>query len=148
MLIRPSLVNVVSLTMMMLYSHLHSPDRLRNARYAIGDKGFSEHLLQCVTHELSPYRNQLSRLVKNHFCMASASLMSKTPLPHDTMMENWVCHLTHDALVLSQKFARTPEGQASIASGELSRYWCASIYLLVNSWLTVCPGFICFPCAP
>jgi len=102
-------------------------DRLRNARYAIGDKGFSEHLIQSVTHELSPYRNQLSRLVKNHFCMASASLMSKTPLPHDTMMENWVCHLTHDALVLSQKFARTPEGQASIASGEFSRYW---FYLL------------------
>jgi hypothetical protein len=63
------------------------------------------------------------KIIKARFCLTAASLSSKTPLPHDTQFEDWVGNITHDALVQSQLFARTPQGISSIQNGEFTRYW-------------------------
>lgn len=65
--------------------------------------------------------------VNTRFYLCAASLLAKRALPHATQAmsqaESWLSNLTHDALVLSQMFARTPEGLRSIQNGELTRYW-------------------------
>lgn len=72
---------------------------------------------------LGPYRGRIMKLIKTRFCLTAASLSSKTPLPHDTQFEDWVANVTHDALVQSQVFAKTPQGISSIQNGEFTRYW-------------------------
>ena len=72
---------------------------------------------------LGPYRKRIMKIFKARFCLAAASLSSKTPLPHDTQFENWLGNITHDALVQSQLFAKTSEGINSIQTGEFTRYW-------------------------
>lgn len=115
-------------------------DRQAEARTAIGTVPFSPEILNHFISVLSPYRKRILSMVKARFVLSAASLASKTPLPHDSLHaapENWVGTVTHDALVLSQTFAATPEGKKSIQSGEFTRYWyvrnfLASYFILNN----------------
>jgi len=98
-------------------------DRQAEARTAIGYAPFSAEMTQHFISVLGPYRKRIMKIFKARFCLAAASLSSKTPLPHDTQFENWLGNITHDALVQSQLFAKTPEGINSIQTGEFTRYW-------------------------
>lgn len=62
--------------------------------------------------------------VKSSFVLCAASLSSKTPLPQENKPgQIEIGYMLHDALLQSQRFAETPEGKASINSGEFTRYW-------------------------
>lgn len=99
-------------------------DRQTEARLALGSAPFSAELIHQFVSALFPYRNRNSRVVKARLSFAAASLMSRTPLPpQDSNHEDWLINITHDALVQSQAFARTPAGVRSIRSGEFTRYW-------------------------
>lgn len=110
---------------------------MSESRCAIGSIPFSEHLLKNLVYHLSPYRNRGTKSIKNHFCLTSSSLMSKTPLPHDMGLENWVENLTHDALIASRQFASTPEGMQSIHNGEFTRYWLVYLRCFCHRFIIV-----------
>lgn len=65
--------------------------------------------------------------ITTRFHLSVASLLAKRAFPQRTHFhvnfKIWQSSLTHDALVLSQAFARTPEGLKSIRDGEFTRYW-------------------------
>ncbi|KAG8964460.1 hypothetical protein FRC03_001776 [Tulasnella sp. 419] len=114
-------------------------DRLREARAAIGTTPFEEHILTNFVSVLSPYRRRAHRSTKTTLSLCAASLSSKLPLPHDlprAETASIIPDFIHDALVLSHRFAMTPEGQRSIhENGEFLRYW------QVNSLRSKTKGF-------
>jgi hypothetical protein len=114
--------NVFVSAFYVLFAHF-ALDRQSEARAAIGTIPFSSEILKSFVAELSPYRTRITRIMRTRFCLSAASLMSKTPLPHETKFETWLGSVTHDALVQSQQFASTEAGKKSIQSGEFTRYW-------------------------
>ncbi|KAF8305566.1 hypothetical protein DL93DRAFT_2089397 [Clavulina sp. PMI_390] len=110
-------------------------DRQAEARTALGTARFSRTMIEQFVTMMSPYRKRILKITQGRFVMVAASLASKTPLPHDSLHaipEDWLAAVTHDALVLSQEFAKTPEGRESIRNGEFTRFW---FYLLSISSL-------------
>ncbi|KAG8908778.1 hypothetical protein FRB99_003016 [Tulasnella sp. 403] len=101
-------------------------DRLRESRDAIGSTRFTDSFLAEFVAPLSPYRRRSTRLTKTALSLGAASLASKQPLPSDVPRIEWANMLPdflHDALVLSHRFAQTPEGQDAVRKGEFTRYW-------------------------
>jgi hypothetical protein len=93
-------------------------DRLREARGAIGAEPFDPHILENMVAILSPYRRRSTRVTKTGLYLCATSLMSKTPLPHDSIFtQQLLNHLVHDALVLSSRLIRTDEGAEAVKSG-------------------------------
>jgi hypothetical protein len=73
---------------------------------------------------LTPYRRRAMRFTKASFYLCAAALASKLPLMHDTPQAyDLIEDMTHDALLVSSRFAQTEAGKKSIESGEFTRYW-------------------------
>jgi hypothetical protein len=68
-------------------------DRLKEARGAIGVEPFDPFILENMVAVLSPYRRRHSRTAKTGLYLCAASLLNKTPLPHDSVLTN---HLLND----------------------------------------------------
>jgi len=68
-------------------------DRLKEARGAIGVEPFDPYVLENMVAVLSPYRRRHSRTAKTGLYLCAASLLNKTPLPHDSVLVN---HLLND----------------------------------------------------
>jgi len=68
-------------------------DRLKEARGAIGVEPFDPYILENMVAVLSPYRRRHSRTAKTGLYLCAASLLNKTPLPHDSVLVN---HLLND----------------------------------------------------
>jgi hypothetical protein len=106
-------------------------DRLREGRAAIGNKPFDPYILENMVSVLSPYRRRATRINKTGFYLCAASLMSKSPLPHDSVLTQHVLnHFVHDALLISTQLARTEEGAKAIQGGP---YY----FLVIQSFLRV-----------
>lgn len=96
-------------------------DRLREGRAAIGDKPFDPFILENMVSVLSPYRRRATRINKTGFYLCAASLMSKSPLPHDSVLAQHVLnHFVHDALLLSARLTRTKQGARAVKGGSYS----------------------------
>ena len=74
-------------------SHIIRIDRLKEARGAIGVEPFDPYVLENMVAVLSPYRRRHSRTAKTGLYLCAASLLNKTPLPHDSVLVN---HLLND----------------------------------------------------
>ena len=93
-------------------------DRLREGRAAIGAEAFDPYILENLVAVLSPYRRRATRINKTGLYLCAMSLMSKTPLPHDSVLtQHLLNHFVHDALLISSRLTRTEEGQKAIRSG-------------------------------
>jgi hypothetical protein len=93
-------------------------DRLREGRAAIGDMSFEPFILENMVAVLSPYRRRGNRINKVGLYQCAMSLMSKSPLPHDSVLAQHVMnHFVHDALLLSSRLARTKEGAKAVKGG-------------------------------
>ena len=68
-------------------------DRLKEARGAIGGGPFDPYVLEDMVAVLSPYRRGHSCTAKTGLYLCAASLLNKTPLPHDSVLVN---HLLND----------------------------------------------------
>jgi len=68
-------------------------DRLKEARGVIGVEPFDPDALENMVAVLSPYRRRHSRTAKIGLYLCAASLLNKTPLPHDSVLVN---HLLND----------------------------------------------------
>jgi hypothetical protein len=68
-------------------------DRLKEARGAIGIEPFDPFILENMVAVLSPYRRRHMRVAKTGLYLCAASLLNKTPLPHDSVLIN---HLLND----------------------------------------------------
>ena len=94
-------------------------DRLREGRAAIGVEPFDPVILENMVKILSPYRRRSTRITKIGLYLCAMSLMSKSPLPHDSdFSQALLNHFTHDALLLSSRLARTEEGAKAVRGGE------------------------------
>ncbi|KIM23580.1 hypothetical protein M408DRAFT_253625 [Serendipita vermifera MAFF 305830] len=100
-------------------------DRLREGRAAIGVEPFEPFILQNLVTELSPYRRRASRITKTNLYLCATSLMSKSPLPHDSDFSQVLLNqFVHDALLLSSRLVRTEQGARAIREGDdFTRYW-------------------------
>jgi hypothetical protein len=64
---------------------------------------------------LSPYRRRASRITKVSLYLCAMSLMSKSPLPHDSDISQVLLNqFVHDALLLSSRLTRTEEGATAV----------------------------------
>lgn len=96
-------------------------DRLTEGRAAIGAEPFDPYILENLVSVLSPYRRRASRINKVGLYLCAMSLMSKSPLPHDSVLaQHLLNHFVHDALLLSSRLTHTEEGSRAIRSGEYS----------------------------
>ena len=66
---------------------------LKEARGAIGVEPFDPYVLENMVAILSPYRRRHSRTAKTGLYLCAASLLNKTPLPHNSVLVN---HLLND----------------------------------------------------
>lgn len=99
-------------------------DRLREARTAIGDDGFSDAIRDQIMAVLAPYRANARRYQRALFYLVSTSLATKSPLPHELpSLVSASRNIQHDALVLSSRLAKTPEGMRVLGSSSFRRYW-------------------------
>ncbi|KAG8952106.1 hypothetical protein FRC04_005106 [Tulasnella sp. 424] len=101
-------------------------DRLRESRDAIGTTTFDDEFLKGFVAPISPYRRRSARMSKTCLALSTAALATKMPLTSDVPRHEWNTFLPdflHDALVLSHRFAKTPEGQRALQCGEFTRYW-------------------------
>ncbi|KAG8830689.1 hypothetical protein FRC17_004437 [Serendipita sp. 399] len=99
-------------------------DRLREARAAIGAEPFDPYILENMVAVLSPYRRRATRINKTGLYLCAMSLMSKSPLPHESIFtQHLLNHFVHDALLISSKLARSKEGAKAIRSDSFTRYW-------------------------
>ena len=99
-------------------------DRLREGRAAIGVEPFDPFILENMVAVLSPYRRRASRITKVSLYLCAMSLMSKSPLPHDSDFSQVLLNqFVHDALLLSSRLTRTEEGAKAIRG---SKWLCLS----------------------
>jgi hypothetical protein len=90
-------------------------DRLREGRAAIGVESFDPFILENMVAVLSPYRRRASRITKVSLYLCAMSLMSKSPLPHDSDISQVLLNqFVHDALLLSSRLTRTEEGAKAV----------------------------------
>ncbi|KAG8869598.1 hypothetical protein FRC20_001182 [Serendipita sp. 405] len=108
-------------------------DRLREGRAAIGAEPFDPYILEKMVAVLSPYRRRATRINKTGLYLCAMSLMSKSPLPHDSVFtQHLLNHFVHDALLISSRLAKSEEGARAIRSDSFTRYW---FYLISVSGL-------------
>lgn len=100
---------------------------MRESRTAISTKPLHDSVLRNFTHHLTPYRRRNSQVIQLAFFLTASSILSKSPLPHETPAElataAQTANLMHDILVLSSRHARTEEGAMTIRSGDFTRYF-------------------------
>ncbi|KPV78386.1 uncharacterized protein RHOBADRAFT_49163 [Rhodotorula graminis WP1] len=105
-------------------SHQLILDRLREARTALGEEGFSPEIRKNFSDVLVPYRKQAKRVTRALSYFVATSLSTKQPLPPDLPSMIGVSRmLQHDAMVLSRRLTRTEEGRRILASSVYLRYW-------------------------
>ncbi|GAA5834027.1 hypothetical protein JCM9279_004193 [Rhodotorula babjevae] len=105
-------------------SHQLILDRLREARTALGEEGFSPEIRKNFSDVLVPYRKQAKRVTRALSYFVATSLSTKQPLPPDLPSMVGVSRmLQHDAMVLSRRLTRTEEGRRILASSVYLRYW-------------------------
>ncbi|BGP21516.1 transmembrane protein [Rhodotorula toruloides] len=99
-------------------------DRLREARTAVGMKGFNPTIHHDFANVLFPYRLHSQRLARTLFYLGATSLISKTQLARDvpSSKPTWVS-FEHDALVLSRRMSRLPRGERELKRPGFLRYW-------------------------
>ncbi|SCV68777.1 BQ2448_898 [Microbotryum intermedium] len=105
-------------------SHQIILDRLREARTAVGTRGFNETVHKDFASALFPYRLHSQRLARVLFHLAATSLMCKTPLARDvpSSRPTWAS-FENDALVLSRRLSQLPRGEAELKRPGFLRYW-------------------------
>ncbi|SCZ90896.1 BZ3500_MvSof-1268-A1-R1_Chr1-3g02359 [Microbotryum saponariae] len=105
-------------------SHQIILDRLREARTAVGTRGFNETVHKDFASALFPYRLHSQRLARVLFHLAATSLMCKTPLARDvpSSKPTWAS-FENDALVLSRRLSQLPRGEAELKRPGFLRYW-------------------------
>ncbi|GAA5876090.1 hypothetical protein JCM16303_007018 [Sporobolomyces ruberrimus] len=99
-------------------------DRLREARTAIGTAGFNETIHHDFASVLYPYRLHSQRLTRTLFYLGATSLLSKTQLARDvpTSKTTWLA-FERDALVLSRRMSKQPNGDTVLKHPAFLRYW-------------------------
>ncbi|GAA6007325.1 hypothetical protein JCM11491_003089 [Sporobolomyces phaffii] len=99
-------------------------DRLREARTAIGTAGFNETIHQDFASVLYPYRLHSQRLTRTLFYLGATSLLSKTQLARDvpSSKSTWLA-FERDALVLSRRMSKQPNGDTVLKHPAFLRYW-------------------------
>lgn len=98
-------------------------DRLRESRVAVGE-GLSEEIQINFTRKLSPYRRQTKRFSRALFYLVASSLSTKTPLPHELpSLRTTAKAIQHDAILLSRRLAKQPNGREIIQSNSFLRYF-------------------------
>ncbi|BGP28691.1 hypothetical protein JCM10296v2_000427 [Rhodotorula toruloides] len=99
-------------------------DRLREARTAVGMKGFNPTIHHDFANVLFPYRLHSQRLARTLFYLGATSLLSKTQLARDvpSSKPTWAS-FEHDALVLSRRMSRLPRGERELKRPGFLRYW-------------------------
>ncbi|CCA70282.1 hypothetical protein PIIN_04221 [Serendipita indica DSM 11827] len=99
-------------------------DRLREGRTAISTEPFDPYIVEHMIAVLSPYRRRASRINKTWLYLCAMSLISKSPLPHDSVLvQPLLNQFVHDALALSSQLSRTEQGSRAIQSDSFTRYW-------------------------
>jgi len=67
---------------------------------------------------LSPYRKQAHRTAKISLYLSATSLLSKSPLPHDTItVDKHLQDFIEDSVIISTRLAATEEGAKAITEG-------------------------------
>ncbi|GAA6062409.1 hypothetical protein JCM10212_006195 [Sporobolomyces blumeae] len=99
-------------------------DRLREARTAIGTAGFNETIHHDFASVLYPYRLHSQRLARTLFYLGATSLLSKTQLARDvpSSKSTWLA-FERDALVLSRRMSKQPNGDTVLKHPAFLRYW-------------------------
>ncbi|GAA5922333.1 uncharacterized protein JCM15063_003269 [Sporobolomyces koalae] len=99
-------------------------DRLREARTAIGTAGFNETIHHDFASVLYPYRLHSQRLTRTLFYLGATSLLSKTQLARDvpSSRSTWLA-FERDALVLSRRMSKQPNGDTVLKHPAFLRYW-------------------------
>ncbi|GJN91517.1 hypothetical protein Rhopal_004540-T1 [Rhodotorula paludigena] len=99
-------------------------DRLREARTAVGLRGFNPVIHHDFANVLFPYRLHSQRLSRTLFYLGATSLLSKTQLARDvpSSKPTWAS-FEHDALVLSRRLSRLPRGEEELKRPGFLRYW-------------------------
>ncbi|TNY20614.1 hypothetical protein DMC30DRAFT_416809 [Rhodotorula diobovata] len=101
----------------LIRSHQLVLDRLREARTALGEEGFSSEIRKNFSDVLVPYRKQGKRVTRALSYFIATSLSTKQPLPPDLPSMVMTSRLIqHDAMVLK-------EGRRLLASSVTLRYW-------------------------
>lgn len=104
-------------------------DRLREGRAAIGAEPCDPFILENMVSVLSPYRRRASRNTKIGLYLCAMSLMSKSPLPHDSdVSQAMLNHFIHDVLILSSQLLQHENGMRAIHGGSYTRY----LFYLIN----------------
>jgi hypothetical protein len=76
--------------------------------------------LENVISVLSPYRREVHRASKISLFLSATSLLSKTPLPYDTIdVGRHLQDFIEDAVIVSARLAATEEGARAIKEGRI-----------------------------
>ncbi|GAA6047795.1 hypothetical protein JCM3770_004648 [Rhodotorula araucariae] len=99
-------------------------DRLREARTAVGLRGFNPTIHHDFANVLFPYRLHSQRLARTLFYLGATSLLSKTQLARDvpSSKPTWAS-FERDALVLSRRMSKLPRGEEELKRPGFLRYW-------------------------
>ncbi|GAA5898692.1 hypothetical protein JCM6882_000900 [Rhodosporidiobolus microsporus] len=99
-------------------------DRLRESRTAVGLRGFNPTIHHDFANVLFPYRLHSQRLARTLFYLGATSLLSKTQLARDvpSSKPTWAS-FERDALVLSRRLSRLPQGEVELKRPGFLRYW-------------------------
>ncbi|GAA5932493.1 hypothetical protein JCM3775_005935 [Rhodotorula graminis] len=99
-------------------------DRLREARTAVGLRGFNETVHRDFANVLFPYRLHSQRLARTLFYLGATSLLAKTQLARDvpSSKPTWAS-FERDALVLSRRMSKLPRGEEELKRPGFLRYW-------------------------
>ena len=94
-------------------------DRFQEARLALGHEPFDPFILENMISVLSPYRREAHRASKLSLYLSATSLLSKSPLPYDTIdVARHLQDFIEDAVIISARLAATEEGARAIKEGE------------------------------
>lgn len=99
-------------------------DRLRESRTAVGLRGFNPTIHHDFANVLFPYRLHSQRLARTLFFLSSTSLLAKTQLARDvpSSKPTWAS-FERDALVLSRRMSKLPQGEEELKRPGFLRYW-------------------------
>ncbi|GAA5969341.1 hypothetical protein JCM11641_007557 [Rhodosporidiobolus odoratus] len=99
-------------------------DRLRESRTAVGLHGFNPTIHHDFANVLFPYRLHSQRLARTLFYLGATSLLAKTQLARDvpSSKPTWAS-FERDALVLSRRLSKLPQGEEELKRPGFLRYW-------------------------
>jgi hypothetical protein len=85
---------------------------------ALGREPFDPFILENMISLLSPYRREAHRASKISLYLSATSLLSKSPLPYDTInVARYLQDFIEDAVIISARLAATEEGARAIKEG-------------------------------